>query len=91
MRNSVRFSRGIGQAEFRFDAKNSEVSEAFLKDIFSTTDLWPPRLFELVQDHLIEIARGPHNKRRDWLKELREQNPNLPEFARVRAAFAKFP
>jgi hypothetical protein len=85
----VRFSRGTGQAEFRFDAKNSETSEAFLKDIFSTTDLWPPRLFELVRDHLLEIARGPQNKRREWLKELLEQNPKLPELARVRATFVK--
>ena len=62
-----------------------------MEDIFSTDDLGPPRLLESVQTHLLDIARGPRDRRREWLEELLEQNPNLPELARVRAAFAKAP
>lgn len=87
----IRFSRATGQAEFKFDPRNSEASKAFVEDIFSTDDLGPPRLLESVQTHLLDIARGPRDRRREWLKELLEQNPNLPELARVRAAFAKAP
>ena len=87
----IRFSRPTGQGEFKLDAKNSEASEAFVEDIFSSDDLGPPRLFELVQDHLLVIARGPHDQRRKWLQEVLQQNPNLPELAPARAAFAKAP
>ncbi len=85
----IRFSRATEQSEFKFDPRNSEASEAFVEDIFSSDDLGPPRLLELVQNHLLEIARGPHDRRREWLKEVLDQNPNLPELARVRAALAK--
>jgi hypothetical protein len=88
---AVKFSRTTGQGEFEFDAKSSELSQDFVKDIFSSEDLGPPRLFQLVQDYLLQIARGPHNRRREWLKELLVQDPNLPELAPVRAAFAKAP
>jgi hypothetical protein len=87
----VRFSRPIGQVEFKFDAKNSEASQAFVKEIFSSIAVESPRLFELVQDHLLVIAGGPHDKNWEWLKDVLEQNPTLPELARVRAAFAKAP
>ena len=87
----VRFSRPIGQGEFKFDAKNSEGSQAFVKEIFRSSDVGLPRLFDLVQDHLLAIARGPHDRRREWLKEMLEQNPYLDELARVRTAFAKAP
>ena len=84
----IQFSRPIGKGEFKFDPKNSEASEAFL-DIFSTSEEAPqPRILKLIQDHLLAIARGPHDKRREWLKELLDHNPNLPELARVRAAFS---
>jgi len=86
----VRFSRLIGRGEFKFDSKNSKASQkAFVESIFSANELGPPRLLELIQDHLLVIAGGPHNRRREWLKEVLEQNPTLPELARVRAAFAK--
>ena len=85
----VRFSRPIGQVEFKFDAKNSEASQAFVKEIFSSIAVESPRLFELVQDHLLVIAGGQHDKNWEWLKEVLDQNPTLPELARVRAAFAK--
>jgi hypothetical protein len=88
----VRFSRPTGQSEFKFDAKNSEASEAFVNDIFSLNEqVAQRRILRLIQDHLIEIARGPNDQRRRWLKEMLEQNPTLPELARVRAAFAKAP
>jgi hypothetical protein len=87
----VRFSRPIGQGEFKFDSKNSKASLAFVENIFSSDELGPSRLLELVQDHLLDIAQRPDERRRGWLKELLEQNPTLPELARVRAAFAKAP
>jgi hypothetical protein len=85
----IRFSRPSGQGEFKFDAKNSEASEAFVKESFSSYGVDQPRLFELVQDRLLEIARGPRSRRREWLKDLLEMNPDLPELARVREAFSK--
>ena len=85
----VRFSRTIGQGEFEFDAKNSEGSQAFVKEIFRSSDVGLPRLFDLVEDHLLVIARGSHDRRWEWLKEVLEQNPYLDELARVRAAFTK--
>jgi hypothetical protein len=84
---AIRFSRPKGQGEFKFDAKNSEASEGFVKEIFTSNEVGQPRLFELVQDHLLEIARGPQNRRREWLKDLLEKNPDLPQLARVRDAF----
>jgi hypothetical protein len=87
----IRFSRATGQSEFRFDPRNSEASETFVEDIFSSHELGPPRLFKSVQDRLLAIARGPNGPRRRWLKEVLDQNPNLPELASVRAAFAKLP
>jgi len=87
----IRFSRMPGQTEFRFDLKSSEASETFVEDIFSSDELGPPRLFELVQDHLLAIAREPHDQRRRWLQEVLDENPSLPELAPVRAAFAKVP
>ncbi len=87
----VRFSRPIGQGEFKFDSKNSKASQAFVESIFSADELGPSRLLELIQDHLLEIAQRPNDRRRGWLKEVLEQNPTLPELARVRAAFAKAP
>jgi hypothetical protein len=82
----IQFSRPIGQGEFKFDSKNSEAPEAFL-DIFSTSDEVPqPRIFKVIQNHLLQIASGPHNRRRGWLKELLDQNPTLPALAPVRAA-----
>jgi hypothetical protein len=89
--NIIRFSRLVGQGEFKFDVKNSEASRTFVKEIYSEADVRLPRLFELVQDHLLVIARGPHDRNWDWLKEVLEQNPTLPELARVRAAFAMAP
>ena len=85
----IRFSRPSGQGQFKFDAKNSEASEAFVKESFSSYGVDQPRLFELVQDHLLEIARGPNDRRREWLKDLLEKNPDLPQLARVREAFSK--
>ncbi len=85
----IRFFRPNGQGEFKFDAKNSEASEAFVKKIFSSLNVGLPQLFELVHDHLLDIARGPNDRRREWLKDLLEKNPNVPELARVREAFAK--
>jgi hypothetical protein len=87
----IRFSRQIGQVEFNFDSKSSEASQAFVKEIFNSRDVGLPRLFQLVQDHLLEIARGAHDQRREWLKEVLDENPNLPELDRVRAAFGKAP
>ena len=86
----IRFSRTTGQGEFRFDPKHSEASEAFVNDIFTTSEeANQPRIFPLIQNHLLEIASGPNNQRRRWLKEVLDQNPNLPELALVRAAFGK--
>lgn len=85
----IRFSRPDGQGEFKFDAKNSEASETFGNKIFSSLDVGVPQLFELVQDHFLQIARGPNDRRREWLKEVLEQNPALPQLARVREAFRK--
>ncbi|MDP8988549.1 MAG: hypothetical protein M3N41_00520 [Acidobacteriota bacterium] len=85
----VRFYRPIGQGEFKFDAKNPEGSQAFVKEIFRSSDVGLPRLFDLIQDHLLAIARGPHDRRWQWLKEMLEQNPYLDQLARVRAAFTK--
>ena len=87
----IRFSRPTGQGEFKFDAKSSEAPEAFVEDVFSSDDLGPPRLFQLIQDHLLVVARGPHDQRRSWLKEVLDENANLPELAPVRAALAKAP
>jgi hypothetical protein len=87
----IRFSRPDGEGEFNFDPGKSEASEAFVRDIFSASEVGQPQLFDLVQDHLLEIARGPNDRRREWLKEVLEQNPDLAELARVRAAFAKAP
>jgi hypothetical protein len=90
--NLIRFSRPVGQGEFKFDAKNSEASEAFVDEIFTTSEeVNQPRIFRLMQNHLLAIARGPNDQRRRWLKELLDENPNLPELAPVRAAFAKVP
>jgi hypothetical protein len=87
----VRFSRSTGQSEFKFDAKNSEASQAFVKEAFSSLNVGLPQLFELVQNHLLVTARGPHDKNWEWLKEMLEQNPTLPELASVRTVFAKAP
>jgi hypothetical protein len=87
----VRFSRPIGQGEFKFDAKNPEGSQAFVTEIFRSSDVGLPRLFDLVQDHLLAIAHGPRDRRWDWLKEVLEQNPSLPALDRIRAAFNKTP
>ena len=87
----VRFSRPIGQVEFKFDSKNSKASLAFVENIFSSDELGPSRLLGLVQNHLVEIAQMPNDRRRGWLKEVLEQNPTLPELAQVCAAFAKAP
>jgi hypothetical protein len=85
----IRFSRPIGQSEFKFDAKNSETSKAFVENIFSSDELGPSRLLELVQDRLLEIARGPHARSWEWLKDLLDQNPNLRELKPVGEAFGK--
>ena len=88
----IRFSRPVGGGEFKFDGKTSEASQAFADDVFSTSEeVAQPRIFRLIQKHLLEIARGPNDQRRRWLKEVLEQNPALPELARVRAAFANAP
>lgn len=88
----VHFSRTVGQGEFKFDARNSEASEAFVSDIFGTNEgVTHRRIFRLIQDRLLDIARGPNDQRRRWLKEVLDENPNLPELAPVRAAFAKVP
>jgi hypothetical protein len=85
----IRFSRPNGQGEFKFDPKNSEASEVFIDDIFSAElEVTQPRLFRLVQDHLLEIARGPKDRRRAWLKEVLDSYADAPELARVREAFA---
>jgi hypothetical protein len=84
----IRFSRPSGQGEFKFDAKNSELSEAFVSKMFSSLEAGPQR-FEVLQDRLLAIARGPKNRNRKWLEELLDQNPNLPELAPVRAAYSK--
>jgi hypothetical protein len=86
----IRFSRTAGQGEFRFDAKHSEASEPFVNDISTTSEeVNQPRIFRLIQNHLLEIASGPNNQRRRWLKEVLDENPNLPELAPVGAAFGK--
>lgn len=86
----IRFSRPSGQGEFKFDAKNSEVSQAFIDSIFSTDlNLTQPQLFGLVEDHLLEIARSARDRRRAWLKDLLDKYPDAPELARVREAFSK--
>ena len=87
--NVIRFSRANGESEFKFDPKRSEVSEVFVNEIFSSNEIDQPRLLHLVQEHLLEIARGSHDRRRVWLKEILEQNPNLPKLAPVREAFAE--
>jgi len=84
----IRFSRLSGQGEFKFDAKNSELSEAFVSKMFNSVEAGPQR-FEVLQGRLLAIARGPKNRNREWLKELLDENPNLPELAPVRAAFGK--
>jgi hypothetical protein len=60
-----------------------------VESIFSANELGLSRLLELVQGHLLEIAQRPNDRRREWLKELLEQNPNLLELARVRALLLK--
>jgi len=85
----IKFSRPTGQGEFKFDAKNSEASEAFVEEIFSWNGIEPSLLFELIQDRLLMIARGPHNQRREWLNELLNDNADLPELDDIRAAFGK--
>jgi hypothetical protein len=84
----IRFSRPSGQGEFKFDVKNSELSEAFVRKMFSSVKAGPQR-FEVLQDRLLAIARGPKDRNREWLKELLDENPNLPELAPVREAFGK--
>jgi hypothetical protein len=87
----IRFSRTSDKGEFKFDPKNSEAAEAFL-DIFSTTEeVTQPRIFRLIQNRLLEIARGPNDPRGPWLKEVLDKYPNLRELAPVRAAFAEVP
>jgi hypothetical protein len=86
----VRFSRPIDQGEFKLDAKNSEESEAYVEKIFSSLEA-EPQLYDLIRDHLLAIAHGPHERRREWLKEVLDNNPTLPELAPVRAAFGKKP
>ena len=85
----IKFSRPTGQGEFKFDAKNSEASEAFIKEIFSMSGIESSLLFELIQDRLLMIARGPHNQNREWLNELLDDNADQPELDQVRAAFGK--
>lgn len=85
----IRFSRPNGQGEFKFDAKNSEAPEAFVKEMFSSDGSAQPHLFDLMQDHLLEIARGPQNRRREWLKALLDVYGDAPQLARVREAFNK--
>ena len=88
----MRFSRSTGQGVFNFDARNSEASEAFVNDIFGTNEgVTHTRIFQLIENRLLEIARGPNGQRRQWLKEMLDENPNLPELAPVRAGFAKVP
>jgi hypothetical protein len=86
----IRFFRPTGQTEFSIDTKNSEASESFIDAIFGPREAGP-QLFALIQNHLLDIAHGPNNQRRRWLKEVLDENPNLPELAPVRAAFAKVP
>jgi hypothetical protein len=86
----IRFSRPSGQGEFKFDAKNSELSEAFVRKMFSSLEAGSQR-FEILQDRLLGIARRPNDRDLDWLKELLEQNPNVPQLTRVRAAIGKTP
>jgi hypothetical protein len=85
----IRFSRPTGQSEFKFDAKSSEASKGFVENIFSPDELGPSRLLGLVQDRLLAIANGPHDRRRGWLKDLLEQNPNLRELGAVREALGR--
>ena len=85
----IQFSRPTGQGEFKFDAKNSEASEVFIKEIFNWSGIEPSLLFELIQDRLLMIARGPHNQNREWLNELLTDNADLPGLDQVRAAFGK--
>jgi hypothetical protein len=85
----VRFSRPNGQSEFEFDVKNSEASEAFVNEMFNSDGSAQPHLFDLMQGHLLEIARGPQNRRREWLKGLIELYGDAPQLARVREAFNK--
>ena len=87
---TIQFSRPSGQGEFKFDVGKSESTEVYVKKMFSSLEAGP-QLFELIQDHLIEIARGPHDRHRKWLKELLEQNWDAPQLARVRLAFEKTP
>jgi hypothetical protein len=87
----IRFSRSSDTGEFKFDSKNSEAAESFL-DIFSTNEeVTQPRIFRLIQNHLLEIARAPNDYRRPWLKEVLDKHVNLQELAPVRATFAQAP
>ena len=86
----IRFSRPSGQGAFKFDARTSEASQAFIDSIFSTDlNLTQPQLFGLVEDHLLEIARSARDRRRAWLKDLLDEYPGAPQLARVREAFSK--
>lgn len=82
----VRFIQTDRKSEFRFTARGSEGSKEFVENVFSMEELGPVR-FRLFQDKLLAIAHDPRDKRRLWLKDLLDQNPDTPELLTVRRAY----
>lgn len=87
----IRFSRTNGRGEFKFDSARSEASAAYVEQIFSPREAGNFQDIDAIQDHLLEIARGPNGPRREWLKELLDEYPDAVPLARARAALAKSP
>ena len=89
----VTFSRKEGQAAFQFDLQRSETAKEFVDFIFSFDDTVGlkedrTKYYRLLSDHLLEIARSPRDRRREWLRQLLERERDIPSLEPARKAFA---
>jgi len=84
----VTFSRPKGQAVFEFDPRRSEMSKEFVDFIFSYEGADEFKFYRLLSEHLLEIARNPRDRRREWLRQLLDRETSVPSLEPVRKAFA---
>lgn len=94
----VTFSRKKGEATFQFDPRRSEMSKDYADFIFSEdggavydSPDDQSKFYRLLTDHLLEIARNPHDRRREWLRQLLERKRDVSSLEPVRKAFANAP
>jgi hypothetical protein len=86
----VTFSRSKGEVAFHFDPVRSQMAKEYADRIFSYDDFYGDEFgyYRLLSDRLLEIARNPHDRRREWLKQLLEREHDIPMLEPVRKVFA---